>query len=101
MSFNQRVYNFVSSVPCGKVVTYGQVALAIGAPHCSRQVGWALHKNPAFGIIPCHRVVFSDGSLAKAFAFGGEEVQATLLKAEGVELDKNNKVNLNKYRWKE
>ncbi|MCD8293774.1 MAG: MGMT family protein [Clostridia bacterium] len=82
------------------VVTYGQVARAIGFPRSSRQVGRALHVNPQPGIIPCHRVVFRDGSLAKAFAFGGEEIQAELLKAEGVEVN-GGKVDLAKYGWKE
>ena len=56
--FFNAVYQFVKTVPEGKVVTYGDVARAIGSPRASRQVGWALHCNPYQGIVPCHRVVF-------------------------------------------
>ena len=100
MSLFERVYEYVKTVPRGKVVTYGQVAAAIGAPRCARQVGWALHVNPEPGVIPCHRVVNREGRLAPAFAFGGEAVQASLLEAEGVEVI-GGYVDLNKYRWEE
>ena len=100
MSLFERVYEYVKTVPQGKVVTYGQVAAAIGAPRCARQVGWALHVNPEPGVIPCHRVVNREGRLAPAFAFGGEAVQASLLEAEGVEVV-GGYVDLNKYRWEE
>lgn len=100
MSLFERVYEYVKTVPRGKVVTYGQVAAAIGAPRCARQVGWALHVNPEPGVIPCHRVVNREGRLAPAFAFGGETVQASLLEAEGVEVV-GGYVDLNKYRWEE
>ena len=95
-----RVYEFVRHVPSGKVVTYGQVAAAIGAPRCARQVGWALHVNPEPGVIPCHRVVNREGRLAPAFAFGGPDVQASLLEAEGVQVE-GGYVDLSKYRWEE
>lgn len=100
MSLFERVYEYVKTVPRGKVVTYGQVAAAIGAPRCARQVGWVLHVNPEPGVIPCHRVVNREGRLAPAFAFGGEAVQASLLEAEGVEVV-GGYVDLNKYRWEE
>lgn len=99
MSFNQRVYDIVKQIPKGKVITYGAVARAIGAPRCSRQVGWALHSNPAFGEIPCHRVLFKDGSLTDGFAFGGREAQKQLLQNDGVEVSENGKVDLNIYGW--
>ena len=97
-NFFERVYEVVKQIPKGKVLTYGDVAKAIGKPRASRQVGWALHSNPYQGIVPCHRVVFRDGSLAPNFAFGGSEVQKALLEAEGVQFD-NDKINLKKYRW--
>lgn len=97
ISFNQRVYEVVKQIPKGKVATYGQVAAAIGAPRCSRQVGWALHSNPAFGEIPCHRVLFKDGSLTDGFAFGGREMQKALLEKDGVEVSEDYKVDLNKF----
>jgi len=65
-------------------MSYGQVAALAGFPRCARQVGFALHQNPSQEEIPCHRVVFKDGSLSPAFAFGGENVQRRLLEGEGV-----------------
>ncbi len=99
MNFHQRVYEFLRTVPKGKVVTYGQIAANIGAPRSSRQVGWALHVNPQPGVIPCHRVVNREGRLAPAFAFGGIEVQASLLRAEGVEVN-DGCVDLSRYQYK-
>ncbi|MBP5242674.1 MAG: MGMT family protein, partial [Clostridia bacterium] len=55
--FFERVYEYLKTVPKGRVVTYGQIALALGMPRMSRQVGYALHVNPEPGVIPCHRVV--------------------------------------------
>ena len=77
MNFYEKVYEYLLSVPKGKVVTYGMIARAIGHPRASRQVGNALHHNPRPGIIPCHRVVNREGRLAPAFAFGGWEKQST------------------------
>ena len=91
----------VSSVPKGKVVSYGDVAKAVGAPRASRQVGWALHCNPKPGIIPCHRVVFKDGSLTSGFAFGGREVQKAMLESEGVEVSADFKIDMKKFRWED
>lgn len=98
-TFFERVYRVVKQIPEGKVATYGQIAYAIGAPRCARQVGFALHVNPQPGVIPCHRVVNRFGWLAPAFAFGGEEVQAELLRKEGVEVDENFTVDLQKYLY--
>ena len=64
----------------------------------ARAVGNALHNNPDPDNIPCFRVVNARGELAGAFAFGGEQVQEQLLKAEGVEVN-NNRVDLKKYQW--
>lgn len=75
--FSRRVYEVVRRIPKGKVATYGQVAALAGAPRNARFVGYALHSNPEPGVIPCHRVVFRDGSLAPGFAFGGPETAAS------------------------
>ncbi|MBQ7913192.1 MAG: MGMT family protein [Clostridia bacterium] len=99
MTFFEKVYEILKQVPQGKVVTYGQIAYAIGAPRCARQVGYALHVNPQPFVIPCHRVVNRFGRLAPAFAFGGEDVQAELLRKEGVAVDENYTVDLNKYLY--
>lgn len=98
-SFYKKVYEIVMQIPCGKVLSYGDVARLAGSPHASRQVGWALHCNPRPGVIPCHRVVFRDGSVSSGFAFGGPEVQRAMLQAEGVTFNENNKIDMQKYRW--
>ena len=77
-------YAVVKTIPRGKVMSYGQVAAIAGFPRCARQVGFALHRNPEPAIIPCHRVVFADGRLSSAFAFGGKSKQRELLENEGV-----------------
>ena len=92
----RRIYEAVKKIPQGKVATYGQVATMAGNPKMSRAVGNALHKNPDPNNIPCYRVVNAKGELAGAFAFGGADVQANLLRADGIEV-KNDKVDLAKY----
>ncbi|MEG2337878.1 MAG: MGMT family protein [Clostridium sp.] len=99
MSFYNRVYEEVSKIPKGKVASYGYIALMVGNKNASRAVGYALHKNPSPGVIPCHRVVNREGSLAKAFAFGGIDAHAALLEAEGVQVI-DGKVDMEKYALK-
>ena len=98
-TFNESVYEVVREIPCGRVATYGQVARLVGRPRSARFVGFALHANPEPGIIPCHRVVFKDGSLASAFAFGGEGVQRSLLEAEGVGFLPDGRVDMERFCW--
>ena len=98
MSVFQKIYEVVEKIPQGKVATYGQVALLAGNPRWSRVVGYALHANPDPSRIPCHRVVDRFGSVSKAFAFGGENMQVKLLEQEGVEL-KDGRVDLTIYQW--
>ncbi len=95
----QKVYEIVRKIPRGKVATYGQIAVLLGNPRLSRVVGYALHVNPEPGVIPCHRVVNRFGAVSAAFAFGGENEQIRLLKAEGVEFDGENRVDMQKYQW--
>ena len=97
-TFDRSVYEYLKTVPRGKVVTYGMIARAIGRPRASRQVGNALHRHPTPVVVPCHRVVNREGRLAPAFAFGGLDMQAQLLRSEGVEVV-NGYVDLGKYLW--
>ena len=62
MSFYDKVYEAVMTVPKGRVATYGQIAVMCGSPHASRAVGYALHCNPRPGVIPCHRIVNREGT---------------------------------------
>ena len=96
-TFN-RIYDVVKQIPYGKVATYGQVAALAGNRKWSRVVGYALHVNPDPGNIPCHRVVNRMGEVSKAFAFGGENRQIELLKAEGIEFV-DGRVDMKKHQW--
>ncbi|MCC8131136.1 MAG: MGMT family protein [Oscillospiraceae bacterium] len=99
MSSFDIIYETVKLIPKGKVATYGQVATISGNPRWSRVVGYALHRNPEPGVIPCHRVVMKDGSLTPAFAFGGESRQREMLESEGVEFLTDGRVDMGKCRW--
>ncbi len=90
----ETVYDVVARIPEGRVMSYGAVARAAGFPGNARAVGRYLHVNPRPGMIPCHRVVFSDGSLAPAFAFGGEDAQRALLEKESVKFTADGRVNI-------
>lgn len=92
----KRIYDAVKRIPRGKVATYGQVAALAGNPRMSRAVGNALHHNPNPDEIPCYRVLNAKGELAEAFVFGGKDVQAKLLMADGIEVQEG-RVDLHKY----
>lgn len=84
--FQRRVYERLQEIPYGHVVTYGEVARDIGEGlGAARAVGQAVGANPVAIVIPCHRVVASDGSLAGYG--GGLARKARLLRLEGVEVD--------------
>ena len=100
-SFFGRVYALLKQVPYGKVVTYGQIAMMLGAPRMARQVGYALHVNPEPGVIPCHRVLNRFGALAPAFAFGGREEHRRRLAAEGVAFLPDGRADMEKYLVRE
>ena len=101
--YADKVFAVVRQVPRGKVATYGQIARLIGAPRSARYVGYALRGNPSPGQdasdIPCHRVVFKDGRMASGFAFGGEEVQRSMLQEEGVAFDEEGRVLMDRFQW--
>ena len=99
MTTFERIYEVVRQIPEGRVTTYGRVALLAGNPRWARVVGYALHQNPAPGIIPCHRVVNREGRVAAAFAFGGGETQRELLEQEGVAFREDGTVDLSVYGW--
>ena len=100
MNTFETIYEEVKRIPRGKAASYGYVACRCGNPRLSRVVGYALHVNPEPGVIPCHRVVMKDGSLSKAFAFGGENEQRRLLEAEGVTFLPDGRVDMEKHALK-
>ncbi len=100
MTTFEKIYEVVLKIPKGRVATYGQVARIAGNPRWARVVGYALHVNPAFGIIPCHRVVNREGRVASGFAFGGEGVQRAMLENEGIVFESDGSIDLDKFGWK-
>jgi methylated-DNA-protein-cysteine methyltransferase-like protein len=96
MGFFEEVYAVVRKIPKGKVTTYGHVAREIGTRD-ARRVGQALHANKDREV-PCHRVVFADGSLAPGYAFGGLKEQRKRLEAEGVKFS-GEKVDIKAGLW--
>ncbi len=97
--FTKRIYEVVRQIPRGRVASYGQVAALAGNPRGARGVGFALHRNPQPGVIPCHRVVFKDGSVCTGFAFGGPQVQRRMLEEEGVVFLPDGRVDMARCRW--
>jgi methylated-DNA-[protein]-cysteine S-methyltransferase len=81
-AFQQRVLEAARAVPRGQVSTYGQIARRIGRPKAARAVGQALGNNPVPIVIPCHRVLGSDGSLHGYSGRGGLKTKAWLLRLE-------------------
>ena len=87
--FTRRIYEVVKSIPAGRVMSYGRVAALAGNTRGARGVGFALHRNPEPGVIPCHRVVFRDGSVCTGYAFGGPDVQRRLPGRRSIKLKFN------------
>jgi methylated-DNA-[protein]-cysteine S-methyltransferase len=79
--FHQRCWQALLRIPYGQTSSYAQLAAAVGSPLASRAVGQANHYNPVAIIVPCHRVIASDGSLA-GFG-GGLAAKEFLLNLEG------------------
>lgn len=96
--FFNDVYNIVSQIPFGKVLTYGHIAELMGYPNHSRMVGRALREVPEHLHLPCHRVVNANGRIAPTWP-----EQAQLLQVEGVTLrthaDGTICVNLRQHLW--
>ena len=82
--FQLKVWNYLKTIPKGKVKTYLDVAKAIRKPNASRAVANAVGKNPYPPKIPCHRVIRSDGSLGGYSGKGGISKKRQLLKSEKV-----------------
>ncbi|MEK7522600.1 MAG: MGMT family protein [Patescibacteria group bacterium] len=99
ISFKTNVYKICSSIPKGKVVTYGQLARLAGKLKAARAVGSFMKNNPDAPLVPCHRVVASDGKLTGYSGTGGITQKKKMLLKEGVYF-KNSRVNLSVSRWK-
>ncbi|MDR2399442.1 MAG: MGMT family protein [Endomicrobium sp.] len=80
--FYKKVWTACFEIPAGKTLTYKQIAKKIGSPKAARAVGTALAKNPFAPIIPCHRVIRSDGKLGGYSACGGIKEKLKMIKYE-------------------
>ncbi|MEX2418784.1 MAG: methylated-DNA--[protein]-cysteine S-methyltransferase [Acidimicrobiia bacterium] len=84
--FQQAVLLRAATIPRGEVRPYGWIAKEIGKPDAVRAVGSALARNPVPVIIPCHRVVRSDGTLGK-YSLGSDDNKRALLEIEGLDVE--------------
>ena len=84
-NFQRAVWRAVAGIPYGSLSTYREVAIRVGRSRAYRAAGNAVGRNPLLIVVPCHRVVRSDGSLG-GFGSTGIEVKKYLLRLEGLEL---------------
>ena len=89
MNLEHRVYKKLLEVPKGKVTTYSELAKAVGLKNGQRSIGRMMSKNPFPVIIPCHRVILSDGKIG-GYAWG-EKIKTNMLSKEGIKI-KNGKI---------
>jgi O-6-methylguanine DNA methyltransferase len=85
--FQRKVWRKVKEIPYGELRSYKWVARSIGSAHASRAVGNAVGRNPVAPIVPCHRVICSDGSLGGYTS--GIAIKKRLLNLEGISGDLN------------
>ena len=98
-SFYQKVYAITRQIPCGRVATYGQLALLAGSPRASRVVGSAMAACRDDSV-PCHRVVDRLGGTKRAFDTLAPGTQRALLEAEGVGFLPDGRVDLGRFIWR-
>ncbi len=98
-AYRQAVYEYLTRIPRGKVVTYGQIAAHLGDPALARAVGNILHANPDGVKYPCYKVVSAGGYLSENYAFGGLSRQQALLEKEDIPVE-NGRVDMKRYQWK-
>jgi methylated-DNA-[protein]-cysteine S-methyltransferase len=89
LNLNEKVYKKLLKVPKGKVTTYKDLAESVGLKNGQRVIGRIMNQNQYPGIIPCHRVVTSDGGIG-GYSYG-QDVKTSLLSKEGIKI-KNGKV---------
>ncbi|HET9627319.1 MAG TPA: methylated-DNA--[protein]-cysteine S-methyltransferase [Kofleriaceae bacterium] len=82
--FHREVYAEARRIPCGRTVSYGALATALGKPGAARAVGQAMGKNPFPIVVPCHRVLAANHASGGFSAPLGLTTKAQLLAAEGV-----------------
>jgi len=83
-TFEIAVWMKALEIPHGEVRPYGWIAAEIGRPRAVRAVGTALARNPVPLVVPCHRVVRSDGTIGR-YSLGGPDAKRTILASEGLD----------------
>ena len=83
-AFQKLVWDQIKNIPRGRTMTYKDVAVAIGRPNAARAVANACSKNPYPIIVPCHRVIRSDGAIGGYSGRGGIKQKLRLLRSEKV-----------------
>ncbi len=96
--FSQRVVKIIKSVPEGKVLSYGRVALLAGSPYAARQVGWLLRSMTEKYDLPWQRIINSQGKISIKNPLLFVE-QKALLEGEGIEFKNNDTIDLTIYMW--
>lgn len=81
-------------IPEGRVTTYKTIAKAVGKPRATRVIGNILKSNPNPVIVPCHRVVRSDGKIG-GYAYG-KDVKEKLLEVEGITIKDDHIIDFDK-----
>ena len=87
MNIEEKIYQKLLQVPSGYVTTYGELAKAINLKNGQRVIGQIMKKNPFPVIVPCHRVVKSDGTIG-GYAYG-TEIKKNMLIKEGLKINSN------------
>ena len=98
MNLEQQVYKKLTQVPQGKITTYGELSKAVGLKNGQRVIGQIMKKNPYPAIIPCHRVVKSDGTVG-GYAYGGD-IKTNMLQKEGIKIHDGKILDWNKKYYK-
>jgi methylated-DNA-protein-cysteine methyltransferase-like protein len=97
-SYRNKVYDLVRQIPAGRVMTYGQIALILGAGYTARTVGYVMHGADTEKV-PWQRVINSQGKCSTGKLTIPVNLQQELLEAEGVIFSASGKCDLNKYLW--
>jgi len=99
--FASKTYGVLRQLAPGSVITYGELASLMKKPRSARAVGRAMATNPMPLLIPCHRVVPSDGTYGSFSATGGASLKAKMLFGEGVVLDQEHEKGIETLRKKD
>jgi len=97
-TYRERVYDLVRSIPKGRVMTYGQIALVLGEGYTARTIGYVMHGADSERV-PWQRVINSQGKCSTGRLTIPVNLQQELLQAEGVEFNASGKCDLGKYLW--